>query len=386
MNDIIRIKVLDEYETFIDYLVYHGIYFKNLIKNNNYYTLNISYKDYKSISRRYKTTIIYYYGRRGLIEYIKHNKYMLISFLISLIMLNNLSNTIFDIRINTDDNEIKKIILNSLKDNGISLYKKKKSFDEIYLIKEKILKNNRDSLEWLEINEKGCIYEINLTKRVKESLESSDNVSSIYAKKDGLIKHISISSGVAKVEINDYVKKGDVLISGNVIKDDELVKQVKSEGKVFAEVWYIVKVNIPFNYIEYTKTGNVINRYYLDINGKEFTLIGKYDSNNTISSKKTIVDKPYLFFKVIQEIKTEYEYKEYNIDENEAYIEALRRSEKHIRNRLGDDEYIISKKVLKKVSNSSKMYVEVFFKVYENIGLTSNIDEKGEKDEFTISN
>ena len=247
------------------------------------------------------------------------NKYMLISFLISLIMLNNLSNTIFDIRINTDDNEIKKIILNSLKDNGISLYKKKKSFDEIYLIKEKILKNNRDSLEWLEINEKGCIYEINLTKRVKESLESSDNVSSIYAKKDGLIKHISISSGVAKVEINDYVKKGDVLISGNVIKDDELVKQVKSDGKVFAEVWYIVKVNIPFNYIEYTKTGNVINRYYLDINGKEFTLIGKYDSNNTISSKKTIVDKPYLFFKVIQEIKTEYEYKEYNIDENEAY-------------------------------------------------------------------
>ena len=130
----------------------------------------------------------------------------------------------------------------------------------------------------------------------------------------------------------------------------------------------------------------MINRYYLDINGKEFTLIGKYDSNNTISSKKTIVDKPYLFFKVIQEIKTEYEYKEYNIDENEAYIEALRRSEKHIRNRLGDDEYIISKKVLKKVSNSSKMYVEVFFKVYENIGLTSNIDEKGEKDEFTISN
>ena len=88
-----------------------------------------------------------------------------------------------------------------------------------------------------------------------------------------------------------------------------------------------------------------------------------------------------MFFKVIQEIKTEYEYKEYNIDENEAYIEALRRSEKHIRNRLGDDEYIISKKVLKKVSNSSKMYVEVFFKVYENIGVASNIENIGEMNE-----
>ena len=52
----------------------------------------------------------------------------------------------------------------------------------------------------------------------------------------------------------------------------------------------------------------------------------------------------------------------------EALIDELRK--------LNKDEYIISKKVLKKEVNSSKMYVEVFFKVYENIGVTSNIVEK----------
>ena len=73
-------------------------------------------------------------------------------------------------------------------------------------------------------------------------------------------------------------------------------------------------------------------------------------------------------------------YKEYSINEEEALNLALKRSEEKIKNKLSKDEYIISKKVLKKEVNYSKMYVEVFFKVYENIGVTSNIDIIGEAD------
>ena len=47
-----------------------------------------------------------------------------------------------------------------------------------------------------------------------------------------------------------------------------------------------------------------------------------------------------------------------------------------IENSLDDGEYIISKNVLKKGVKSSKMYLEVFFKVYEDIGVTSNIFEE----------
>jgi hypothetical protein len=46
---------------------------------------------------------------------------------------------------------------------------------------------------------------------------------------------------------------------------------------------------------------------------------------------------------------------------------------------LDNDEYIISKKILKKEAFSSKIKIEVFYKVYENIGITSKIKNVKEK-------
>ncbi len=262
------------------------------------------------------------------------------------------------------------------------MYKKKLSFDELNEIKNKILKDNKDTLEWIEINEIGCRYDVNVTPRVVKNKEEKDSTpSSIVASKDGKILHINSTSGTELKEKNDYVKKGDILISGNIFKGDKVTNQVKAEGLIYAEVWYTVNITIPFKYKEYTETGKVINHYYLDIFGTKFTLLGKYDSKNTINTKKLILDKPYLLFKLYREEKREYEYKEFNLNEDEAYSEALKRSENKIKNKLNKDEYIISKKVLKKEVNSSKMYVEVFFKVYENIGVTSNIEIIGEEDE-----
>ena len=376
-NNKVKIIVYENSNKFLNYLVYHSIYYEDLTLNDNY-ILTIDYEDYKKISRRYKTKIIKYYGKRFIINYLDTNKYMLISLFISFLVLYLLTNTIFKININTNDEKLYNLINNSLKENNISIYKRKKSFKELKKIKDKILKNNEDSLEWIEIKEKGCIYNIELTARVKNKENNSDNnPKDIVASKDGLIKYITSSSGVKLKDVNDYVKKGEVLISGNIIKgEDTLITQVRAKGKVYAEVWYTVNITIPFNYVEYVETGKVINHYYLDIAGKKFTLIGKYDSNFTMNTKDLVLEKPYLFFKLYKETKREYKYKEFNINENEAYKEALKRSENKIKSKLNDNEYIISKKVLKKEVFRSKMNMEVFFKVYENIGVTSNIVEK----------
>ena len=377
MNNKVKIIVYENSNKFINYLIYHSIYYEDLTLNNNY-ILTVDFEDYKKINRRYKTKIIKYYGKRFIINCINVNKYMIFSLFISFLVLLLLTNTIFEININTNDEKIYNIINNSLKENNISLYKRKKSFKELKNIKNKILKENEDSLEWIEINEKGCSYNIEVTKRVKNKENISDNSpKDIIASKDGLIKYIVSKNGVKLKDVNDYVKKGEVLITGNIIKgEDTLVKSIKAEGQVYAEVWYTVNITIPFNYIEYTETGKTINHYYIDISGKKFTLTGKYESNFTMNTKKLLLDKPYLFFKLYKETKKEYKYKEFNIDENEAYEEALKRSENKIKSKLNDNEYIISKNVLKKEVFRSKMNVEVFFKVYENIGVTSNIVEK----------
>lgn len=375
MNKV-SIIVYEESSKFLDYLVYNNIFYKDLRKYDNVYYLIVSYESFTKISKRYKTKIIKYFGRKWFINFISYHKYMIISFFICMFILKLLTMTIFDIKIYSDDDNIKNIIITSLNENGISINKKKKSFDEISSIKENILSSNKETLEWIEIKERGCIYEVYVTPRVIDNKEENSNeVSSIYSSSNGVVKSIVVTSGTKMVDNGDYVKKGDLLISGNIFKNDEIVDSKEAIGSIFAEVWYIAYVNVPFDFVETINTGKIINHYYLDIFNHKFTLIGKYDSSDTINKTKLILDKPYLPFKLYKEEKTIYKYNKKHLSENEALMIGVDEATYKVGYNLKEGEHIISKKVLKKEVKSSKMYIEVFFKVYKNIGVTSNIDK-----------
>lgn len=378
MNKV-RIVVNENSNKFLNYLIYNKIYYDSLNKYNEYFVLDVSYDDYLYIRRRYKCHIVKYYGKKNIVNIYENNKYVLLSLIISFMLLFLLFNTIFDIKINSDNKDIINIINNSLSDNGIGVYKRKVSFDKLNSIKNKILEDNKDTLEWIEIREKGCIYYIDVTPRVKSN-NNVDNAlpSDIVAEKDGVIKHIVVHRGSKVIDNGDYVKKGDILISGNIIKNENVIDKVHSEGVIYAETWKTVNISIPFKRIDYVYK-KTINHYYLDIFGHKFTISGKYDSDNTINKKSIVLDKPYLFFKLYKEEKKIYDYNEVILNKEEAYNEALNRSIDVINKKLSSDEYIISKKVLKKEVKRSKINLEVFFKVYEKIGVTSEIQDIGEE-------
>lgn len=378
MNKV-RIVVNENNNKFLNYLIYNKIYYDSLNKYNEYFVLDVSYDDYLYIRRRYKCHIVKYYGKKNIVNIYENNKYVLLSLIISFMLLFLLCNTIFDIKINSDDKDIVNVINDSLKDNGIDVYKRKVSFDKLNNIKNKILEDNKDTLEWIEIREKGCIYYIDVTPRVKSNNNVDNSLpSDIVAEKDGVIKHIVVHRGSKIIDNGDYVKKGDILISGNIIKNENVIDKVHSEGVIYAETWKTVNISIPFKRIDYVYK-KTINHYYLDIFGHKFTISGKYDSDNTINKKSIVLDKPYLFFKLYKEEKKIYDYNEVILNKEEAYNEALNRSIDVINKKLSSDEYIISKKVLKKEVKRSKINLEVFFKVYEKIGVTSEIHDIGEE-------
>lgn len=378
MNKV-RIVVNENNNKFLNYLIYNKIYYDSLNKYNEYFVLDVSYDDYLYIRRRYKCHIVKYYGKKNIVNIYENNKYVLLSLIISFMLLFLLCNTIFDIKINSDDKDIVNIINDSLKDNGIGVYKRKVSFDKLNNIKNKILEDNKDTLEWIEIREKGCIYYIDVTPRVKSNNNVDNSLpSDIVAEKDGVIKHIVVHRGSKVIDNGDYVKKGDILISGNIIKNENVIDKVHSEGVIYAETWKTVNISIPFKRIDYVYK-KTINHYYLDIFGHKFTISGKYDSDNTINKKSIVLDKPYLFFKLYKEEKKIYDYNEVILNKEEAYNEAINRSVNIINKKLSSDEYIISKKVLKKEVKRSKINLEVFFKVYEKIGVTSEIQDIGEE-------
>ena len=369
-TNLILIKIDGySYNEVVRFLLKRNIFYKDLTSKDNYVTLIIKLTDYKKVKREIASAkIIKYLGVNGFLSWFKRHWVILLSFILSYAVLLALSNVIFDIEIVTSNQELKRVISLYLDDYNIKKYKFMKSSEELNKIKEEILSENKDTLEWIEFERTGTKYTINLTERIINAKDGEKVPSDIVASKDATILYMVTKSGTRIKDLNEVVKKGEVIISGNIMKDENLVEQVEADGEVFGETWYTVTTTVPYTHVEYEKTGTTINHIYMNIFGKKITLMGKYETNESMNTTTVLLDKPYLFFNIMKEQKELYKYVTHNLSEEEAYEEAIKRSDKGVEDSLDYGEYIIDKKVLKKNVYSSKIEVEVFYKVYESIG------------------
>lgn len=351
----------------ISILVNNKIYFNSMKTINDYLYFKVRESDIERINCILDIEIVKYYGKVGVISFIKKHYILLISFITTYSILLILSKVIFSVEVVTNNLKIKESVLYELKEYGIEKYKFVKSRKEIEYLKSKILENNKDTLEWIEITRIGTKYIVNLTPRIVDNTVTDEKVYDIVSKKDALIKNIIVSGGSSVKEVNEVVKKGEVIISSDIIKFDKVVGKSSAKGKVYAEVWYTLNISVPYNHVVYESTGKTINHIYLDIFGKKFTIMGKYKTNNSLNETTTLIDKPYLFFKVMKESKELYNYKKVSLSKEEAYNEAIKRADKIINDKLDTDEHIIERKVLKNNSYSSKIELELFYRVYEDI-------------------
>ena len=373
MNDLVLIYIKEEYYKVVSFLVRNNIYYEDLYLKDNKVYLKTNEENIEKLSLFFSVKVLKYYGLKGTLNFLKKHYIFLISLIIGYIAVLVLSNTIFEVEVISSNSNLRETVLDNLSENGIKKYKFVKSKKEIDKIKEKILKENETTLEWIEIERVGTKYTVNLTERVITVRNEDERKTDIVASKDGMIKYILVNKGSKVKEVNELVKKGETIISGSIMKDETLVDTVNASGRVYAEVWYKVNTTVPYKHIVYEKTGEVINHVYLEIFGKKFTLMGKYETNMSMNEEELLVEKPYLFFKIVNEKKELYTYKEVNLTEEEALEEALNRSDKVILDKLSLDEYIIDKKVLKKNAYSSKIDIEVFYRVYENIALETEL-------------
>ena len=352
------------------------------IKDKSYKSviILINEKDYKKILKIksiYKVKIIDVKGINKYIKLIKKYNVFIISFIIGIILLIFLSNIIFEVEIVGSNSKLNNILLKDLSNYKIEKYKFKKNYKEIERIKTKIQDKYKDNIEWIEIKEVGTKYIINLVERKKENKKENKEIYSIVAKKNGVVKDIYTYNGISLIDIDNYVTKGDILISSDIILNDEVKNRVSADGKVYAETWYKVNVEYPLNYIEKKYTNKKRTIPYIKIGNSYLELFKykKYDRNKRIIYKNNINDLEIGIEKIR---KINYINKRYN---NKT---ALKKAEKEAKNKilekLNEEEYIISQNTLKFYSNGSKIIVDIFFSVYEEIG-EKRIIEMGEVDD-----
>lgn len=362
---------------FINTLISKNINFSVIDKTRKDIIITVSDRDYKkikSIKTSYKIKVIRVYG----LLYIKYlfSNYMsfIISFFICISLLILTSNLILEIDINSSNTDLCKTILEDLKVRGISKYKFKSSYSKRRKIVDEILKEERDTIEWLEIDSYGTKYTINVVERIKNTEKEVCIPSNIIAKKDAIITSVEAYSGEVLTYINKSVKKGDVLISGRIYNKEEIVNTKCSRGRVFGEVWYQVFVDLPKHYYEENVTGNVEKRIGIDFFNYSSKCKYKTYKRKDINVYNNKILPIRLFYTEYLETKVIDKY--FTIDNVDKY--ALEKATKKMQNKMGKDDRIVLKKILKKEENNSRIIVGVFFKVNEDITKIENIVDNGE--------
>lgn len=374
MNKVIWVRSkCSDYYRFISKVQYLNINILDIKYENNYVYLKIDNKYLDKLNKylvSYKFRVVNVTGIYKVIELLKKNYIFVICLLIGVVLFLILSNMIVKINIIHENKEIREIIANELDEYGIKVLSFKKSYDELDEIRQEILDKYPDKLDWMEFDVDGQVINVRVEERIITDTSKSDKVCDLVATKSGVINDILVSEGEVKVNINDYVREGDTLVSGVITYNEEDRRYTCASGRVYATTWYTASVSIPLEYYEYEETENKKYNIVWEVDGNKKSIL-KNRFTNFNSSLKNIF---HIFdFNLYLETQNETEEIVKTYTEEEAINVGINKAISSIEITLGEFDEIIDKKVLKKYVNNSTMDMEVFIIVKELISAEKEV-------------
>lgn len=379
----IKIKVTGRnINNFLKRLINNNINIEKVIPiSHKEIDLIINYQDLDKVLKLktiYNIKIIRYYGKLRIIKRIKKDIFILSSLLISLLLIYTLSNIIFKVEVIHSNKNIIKLVTKELEDNGIKKYKFVKNYQEIEKIKNKILEENKDTLEWLEIIREGTKYTIRVEERIINNKPKDNKIYNIVSSKNAVIKNIYAESGEKIRSINTYVKKGDIIISSDItLPNNEKISKTAS-GKVQGEVWYNINIEYPYQYHEIKYTGNKKKVLVLNLLNKRISFFDfhkyktfnrniKYIFNNNITPISLIYEDEYET-NIINEV---YDY-------NTAREKAITKAKEKILEKYPNIKDITNIKIIKEEDKKNKISLNLFVTCLEDITEYQEVDNNKE--------
>ena len=339
--------------------------------------LIIDYKDLDKIEKLktiYNIKIIRYYGKLRILKRIKKNIFILSFLLIGLFLVYILSNLILSIEVIHSNNNIIKLVENELEENGIKKYHFALSYDEVEKVKKKILEDNKDSLEWLEIIKEGTKYIVRVEERIINNVPDNNNIYDIVASKGAVIKSIYAKSGEKIRDVNTYVKKGDIVISSKIILPNNEIITKSANGKIIGEVWYSARVEFPYVYNEIKYTGNKKKVLVFNFLNKRISI---FDFNKYKTFDKNI---QYIFNNNIIPISLTYEHEYETKVINDIYTydtareKAILIAKEKLLNKYSSIIDITDIKIINEEDMTSKIVIDLFITCDEDITLYKKVE------------
>ena len=315
-------------------------------------------------------------GLPFLIYRYKKRKLFIILLAILIIIIGLSSNFVWNVEINTENNEELINIREDLEKAGLKTGILKSKIDTKEIINEIRLKRN--DIAWMGIELKGTNAIVRLVKaEEKPEIIDENEYCNIVADKTGVITKISTQEGTANVKIGDIVKTGDVLINGWMEGKFTGIRYVKAKGEIEAKVWYTKNKKIPYSITEKVDTGNKENKYRIKFGNFEINFPKKYSKFKIYDTIET-ENKIRLFsdlYLPISIVKTTYKEKKevkksYTVEETKNI--GIKELEEELEKEIENKDNIVNKNI-NTYEEEDGVQVYVTYEVLENIGTNEKI-------------
>ncbi|MBM7543199.1 sporulation protein YqfD [Amphibacillus cookii] len=395
LKGVITIKVKGHYpERFFDLCTRHQINGWSIKKISNTECLgDINLSDLKKVRQlrrktRYKLSFVSKKGMPFLFTQLRRMKVLVVCFCLAFLIFIYLSQSIWMINIDGIPVEIEKQIRQSLDEYGVKKGKLKLFIESSSDIQLRLLADYPNLL-WVGIKQDGIIYQLDVVPKRQVNEEESKSRKHLYAKKDGVISEMFVAKGRPLVEINDYVKKGQLLVTGELNQNDEDEDKDEDKGskelstveaEIYATTWYESKLNIPLVGQYQTETGNQSKKYSLQIGNFQLPFWGFWSNDFELQQVETTLYKPsigswQLPIALSVDQHREMLNAEINRTEEEATEIGIVQARKNLLNELGESAEIINEKILHQSIENGKVNLHVYFTVKEDIVNTNAMNQ-----------
>lgn len=186
---------------------------------------------------------------------------LLVSILLSMTLLFVLANLIWSVKITGVSTQMEVKLSEALHKKGLVSGNFSFKLDSLNIIQDEIL-NEIPELLYIGIEKSGTRYEISAVEKLIKQPAIEKEPQDLIATKSGIVEKMYIRKGIPTVEVNDFVKVGDLLASGtyeSLVEEEEPIR-IAAEGEVYANVWYeVIASTSLLNYNE-RLTGEKISR------------------------------------------------------------------------------------------------------------------------------
>ena len=332
-------------------------------KNISTIRLDIDYINYEEVCEVIQTLggKISIVKRRGFIFWLRNMRgkiSLVVGLMLFLVVIFLLSNYVWAIDINVQENISPFEIRQQLKEIGIKPGMAKS--DIVVEDIEKKLENANSEILWLRVRVEGSTLNVTIEEKINPPTEWNGQYGNLVATEDGEVVKVYTYAGRSAVKQEQMVKKGDVLIEGIDGKEGQEYI-IAPRGIVIANTFYEKTMQLKLTGTKLERSGERETEYYISIFGKKIYLkkaIKDFKEYDRIEKSGKIFNEVVYYERIEKTV---------NLTEDEAEKIAIDNLEESLKNELTRDAKIQDKIITKQADGNGNLTIDVVFVVEKNI-------------------